>query len=96
MVIEAQGLEPKDANGYSDPYCMLGICLKSLEASNEEESCIPTSVDANEKLTSNGRRKRYSSLKSPTTYVTRLPCHLQHLLLHGGSFQGICQQKAGH
>ena len=25
IVIEAEGLEAKDINGYSDPYCMLGI-----------------------------------------------------------------------
>ena len=25
VVTEASGLEAKDANGYSDPYCMLGI-----------------------------------------------------------------------
>ena len=25
VVEEAEGLEAKDANGYSDPYCMLGI-----------------------------------------------------------------------
>ncbi|XP_023290645.1 BAI1-associated protein 3 [Orussus abietinus] len=25
VVVEAEGLEAKDANGYSDPYCMLGI-----------------------------------------------------------------------
>ena len=25
VVEEASGLEAKDANGYSDPYCMLGI-----------------------------------------------------------------------
>ncbi|XP_051165972.1 BAI1-associated protein 3 isoform X1 [Leptopilina boulardi] len=25
LVVEAEGLEAKDANGYSDPYCMLGI-----------------------------------------------------------------------
>ena len=25
LVIEAEGLEAKDINGYSDPYCMLGI-----------------------------------------------------------------------
>ena len=25
VVEEAEGLEAKDANGFSDPYCMLGI-----------------------------------------------------------------------
>ena len=25
LVAEAEGLEAKDANGFSDPYCMLGI-----------------------------------------------------------------------
>ncbi|KAG6459452.1 BAI1-associated protein 3 [Manduca sexta] len=32
-VIEADGLEAKDANGFSDPYCMLGIQPASLPAS---------------------------------------------------------------
>ena len=32
VVIEAKGLEAKDINGYSDPYCMLGICpLKNIQ-----------------------------------------------------------------
>ena len=26
VVVEASGLEAKDCNGFSDPYCMLGIC----------------------------------------------------------------------
>jgi hypothetical protein len=30
IVIEAEGLEAKDINGYSDPYCMLGILPADL------------------------------------------------------------------
>ncbi|XP_050539077.1 BAI1-associated protein 3 isoform X2 [Daktulosphaira vitifoliae] len=30
-VVEAEGLEAKDANGYSDPYCLLGLMRKTDE-----------------------------------------------------------------
>ena len=35
IVIEAEGLEAKDINGYSDPYCMLGI--QPAELSNKSK-----------------------------------------------------------
>ena len=38
IVIEAEGLEAKDINGYSDPYCMLGILPT-------ETSCKPEPLD---------------------------------------------------
>ena len=38
IVIEADGLEAKDINGYSDPYCMLGILPT-------ESSCKPEPLD---------------------------------------------------
>ena len=38
IVIEAEGLEAKDINGYSDPYCMLGIRPR-------EVICKPTPLD---------------------------------------------------
>ena len=38
IVIEAEGLEAKDINGYSDPYCMLGILPT-------ESSCKPEPLD---------------------------------------------------
>ncbi|XP_050430779.1 BAI1-associated protein 3 isoform X2 [Adelges cooleyi] len=31
-VVEAEGLEAKDANGYSDPYCLLGLMRKTDES----------------------------------------------------------------
>ncbi|XP_064414905.1 BAI1-associated protein 3 [Latimeria chalumnae] len=36
-VVEAQNLLAKDANGYSDPYCMLGIMLRQSPRDTEEK-----------------------------------------------------------
>ncbi|KFM78142.1 BAI1-associated protein 3, partial [Stegodyphus mimosarum] len=39
-VVEAQGLEAKDPNGFSDPYCMLGIQpdAEARRADGEDDS----------------------------------------------------------
>ena len=44
FVVEADRLEAKDSNGYSDPYCMLGIRPgESIEPSRRSprEKCSP-------------------------------------------------------
>ncbi|XP_076366193.1 BAI1-associated protein 3-like isoform X2 [Tachypleus tridentatus] len=38
VVVEAQGLEAKDPNGFSDPYCMLGILQGCLQESRRNSS----------------------------------------------------------
>ncbi|VVC39810.1 Mammalian uncoordinated homology 13, subgroup, domain 2,Mammalian uncoordinated homology 13, domain 2,C2 [Cinara cedri] len=40
-VVEAEGLEAKDANGFSDPYCMLGIQPGTV--SPQAAACLPPS-----------------------------------------------------
>ncbi|XP_065210917.1 BAI1-associated protein 3 isoform X2 [Planococcus citri] len=40
VVIEAEGLEAKDANGYSDPYCLLGI---TTHCDNSNQQLAPNS-----------------------------------------------------
>ena len=45
-MVEASGLEAKDCNGYSDPYCMLGICPAIKGAT--VASLTPDEVRSNE------------------------------------------------
>ena len=58
-VIEAEGLEAKDANGLSDPYCMLGI---RLGRPNSASNCFNFSGQVPGELTDAGARS--SSLAS--------------------------------
>ncbi|XP_064213370.1 BAI1-associated protein 3 isoform X2 [Tribolium castaneum] len=41
VVIEAEGLEAKDANGFSDPYCMLGIQPMAAPSSPQPQPLTP-------------------------------------------------------
>ncbi|KAL3275866.1 hypothetical protein HHI36_020605 [Cryptolaemus montrouzieri] len=58
IVIEAEGLEAKDANGFSDPYCMLGIqpmaapCSPVPHTPNRtlSDACLPEGPGNHEKL----------------------------------------------
>ncbi|GJQ84188.1 hypothetical protein Trydic_g2862 [Trypoxylus dichotomus] len=42
IVIEAEGLEAKDANGFSDPYCMLGIQPVAAPSSPQPQPVTPS------------------------------------------------------
>ncbi|XP_044760714.1 BAI1-associated protein 3 [Coccinella septempunctata] len=58
VVMEAEGLEAKDANGFSDPYCMLGIqpmaapCSPQPHTPNRtlSDACLPEGPGNHEKL----------------------------------------------
>ena len=41
LVAEAEALEAKDANGFSDPYCMLGI-RPALAISTQQQAFVGT------------------------------------------------------
>ncbi|XP_072386969.1 BAI1-associated protein 3 [Diabrotica undecimpunctata] len=45
VVIEAEGLEAKDANGFSDPYCMLGIQPRAAPSSPQPSTSSRTLSD---------------------------------------------------
>ncbi|XP_076272507.1 BAI1 associated protein 3 [Rhynchophorus ferrugineus] len=55
IVIEAEGLEAKDANGFSDPYCMLGIQPMAAPSSPQpltpnrtlSDACSPCGMNPN-------------------------------------------------
>ena len=46
-MVEASGLEAKDCNGYSDPYCMLGIC-PAIKGATVASLTTPDEVGSNE------------------------------------------------
>ena len=46
-MVEASGLEAKDCNGYSDPYCMLGIC-PAIKGATVPSLTTPDEVGSNE------------------------------------------------
>ncbi|XP_048487474.1 BAI1-associated protein 3 [Plutella xylostella] len=70
-VIEADGLEAKDANGFSDPYCMLGIQPASLPASpraSEDEGRKHSGFRLSFKRRE-GRQQRDSLGRLPARYI---------------------------
>ncbi|XP_022652561.1 BAI1-associated protein 3-like isoform X4 [Varroa destructor] len=67
VVVEAQGLEAKDPNGYSDPYCMLGIQPGSVlqQIADRRNSSDEDQRDERERKSSTtGSPSRSPSLRS--------------------------------
>ncbi|XP_075725248.1 BAI1-associated protein 3-like isoform X5 [Rhipicephalus microplus] len=91
-VVEAQGLEAKDPNGYSDPYCMLGIqpCFNSDPQRRRRRSSSATSgCGSDEEPPSGGRSPAGSATGSPRRSLRKLGASFQKREPRSGSLEGV-------
>ncbi|KAL1417597.1 hypothetical protein MTO96_006151 [Rhipicephalus appendiculatus] len=90
-VVEAQGLEAKDPNGYSDPYCMLGIqpCSNSDPQRRRRRSSSATSgCGSDEEPPSGGRSPAGSATGSPRRSLRKLGASFKKREPRSGSLEG--------
>ncbi|XP_075558268.1 BAI1-associated protein 3-like isoform X2 [Dermacentor variabilis] len=90
-VVEAQGLEAKDPNGYSDPYCMLGIqpCGNSDPQRRRRRSSSATSgCGSDEEPAPGGRSPAGSATGSPRRSLRKLGASFKKREPRSGSLEG--------
>ncbi len=74
-VMEAKGLEAKDANGFSDPYCMLGIIPGNRDIIYEDDVASGPVVHSplSKQFTAPNFHLNRSSLKGDSSHVQSQP-----------------------
>ncbi|XP_077489969.1 BAI1-associated protein 3-like isoform X11 [Amblyomma americanum] len=90
-VVEAQGLEAKDPNGYSDPYCMLGIQPAGNvdpQRRRRRSSSATSGCGSDEEPPAGGRSPAGSATGSPRRSLRKLGASFKKREPRSGSLEG--------